>query len=70
MGVGPLWAGTKRIYCEYSAVSGWWGNDDRTAIPYVYAWGGGHEAKKYTMTATGTTDLAYFVLQSERCLVI
>lgn len=47
-----MWAGTKRIYCEYSAVSSWWGS-----TVYVYAWGGGHDAKKYTMTATGTTDL-------------
>lgn len=51
-GVGNVWAGTKRIYCEYSAVSRWWGS-----TVYVYAWGGGHDAKKYTMTATGTTDL-------------
>ena len=59
LGVGNVWAGTKRIYVEYSAVSGWWGNDGRTAIPYIYAWGGGHDAKKYTMTATGTSNLAY-----------
>lgn len=52
-GVGEMWAdGTKRIYCEYSNVSSWWGS-----TVYVYAWGGGHDAKKYTMTATGTTDL-------------
>ncbi len=53
LGIGEMWGeGTKRIYCEYSNVSSWWG---RTV--YVYAWGGGHDAKKYTMTATGTTDL-------------
>lgn len=53
LGLGEMWGeGTKRIYCEYSAVSSWWGS-----TVYVYAWGGGHDAKKYTMTATGTTDL-------------
>ena len=53
VGVGNAWAGTKRIYCEYSGVSSWW------STIYVYAWGGGHEAKKYTMTATGTSNLVY-----------
>ncbi len=53
VGVGEMWGeGTKRIYCEYSNVSSWWGS-----TVYVYAWGGGHDAKKYTMTATGTIDL-------------
>jgi len=56
---GNAWGGTKRIYCEYSDVSSWWGNDGRTAIPYIYAWGGDQDAKKYTMTATGTSNLAY-----------
>lgn len=51
VGVGNAWAGTKRIYCEYSGVSNWWGT------VYVYAWGGGKDAKKYTMVATGTTNL-------------
>ena len=55
--VGQMWAGTKRIYCEYSAVSSWWGNDGRTATPYIYAWGGGKAAKKYTMVATGISNL-------------
>ena len=42
LGLGEMWAdGTKRIYCEYSNVSSWWGNDGRTATPYIYAWGGG-----------------------------
>lgn len=49
--IGQMWAGTKRIYCEYSGVSSWWGT------VYVYAWGGGKDAKKYTMVATGTTNL-------------
>lgn len=53
VGVGNTWGGTKRIYCEYSGVSSWW------STIYVYAWGGGHEAKKYTMTATGTSNLVY-----------
>lgn len=52
LGVGQMWGeGTKRIYCEYSNVSSWWGT------VYVYAWGGGKDAKKYTMVATGTTNL-------------
>ena len=55
--IGQMWAGTKRIYCEYSAVSSWWGNDGRTATPYIYAWGGGKAAKKYTMVATGISNL-------------
>lgn len=49
--IGQMWAGTKRIYCEYSGVSSWWGT------VYVYAWGGEKDAKKYTMVATGTTNL-------------
>lgn len=58
LGVGQMWGeGTKRIYCEYSAVSSWWGNDGRTATPYIYAWGGGKAAKKYTMVATGISNL-------------
>lgn len=37
LGVGQMWGeGTKRIYCEYSAVSSWWGS-----TVYIYAWGGG-----------------------------
>lgn len=51
LSIGHMWAGTKRIYCEYSGVSSWWGT------VYVYAWGGGKDAKKYTMVATGTTNL-------------
>lgn len=51
--VGNMWGGTKRIYCEYSGVSSWW------STIYVYAWGGEHDAKKYTMTATGTSNLVY-----------
>lgn len=51
--VGNMWGGTKRIYCEYSDVSSWW------STIYVYAWGGEHDAKKYTMTATGTSNLVY-----------
>lgn len=51
LSIGQMWAGTKRIYCEYSGVSSWWGT------VYVYAWGGGKDAKKYTMVATGTTNL-------------
>lgn len=50
---GNMWGGTKRIYCEYSGVSSWW------STIYVYAWGGEHDAKKYTMTATGTSNLVY-----------
>ena len=57
LSIGQMWAGTKRIYCEYSAVSSWWGNDGRTATPYIYAWGGGKAAKKYTMVATGISNL-------------
>lgn len=57
LSIGHMWAGTKRIYCEYSAVSSWWGNDGRTATPYIYAWGGGKAAKKYTMVATGISNL-------------
>ena len=53
VGVGNAWGGTKRIYCEYSGVSSWW------STIYVYAWGGEHGAKKYTMTATGTSNLVY-----------
>lgn len=53
VGVGNAWGGTKRIYCEYSGVSSWW------STIYVYAWGGEHDAKKYTMTATGTSNLVY-----------
>ncbi len=49
--IGQMWAGTKRIYCEYSGVSSWWGT------VYVHAWGGGKDEKKYTMEATGTTNL-------------
>lgn len=53
VGVGNSWGGTKRIYCEYTGVSSWW------STIYVYAWGGEHDAKKYTMTATGTSNLVY-----------
>lgn len=51
LGVGEIWAGTKRVYCEYSGVSSWW------STIYVYAWGGGKDPKKYTMVSTGTSNL-------------
>lgn len=52
MSVSQMWGtGTKRIYCEYSGVSSWWGT------VYIYAWGGGKSAKKYTAEATGTANL-------------
>ena len=63
--IGQMWAGTKRIYCEYSAVSSWWGNDGRTATPYVYAWGGAEGAKKYSATATGTANLVYYEINDD-----
>ncbi len=63
--IGQMWAGTKRIYCEYSAVSSWWGNDGRTATPYVYAWGGAEGAKKYSATATGTENLVYYEINDD-----
>lgn len=63
MGVGNVWAGTRRIYFDYSAVS-WWKDftnlNSGAGFAKVHCWGGNTGDQDYTMSAVaGQTDLAY-----------
>lgn len=63
LGVSSVWAGNRRIYFDYSAVS-WWKDytnlNSGAGFAKVHCWGGNTGDQDYTLSAVdGQTDLAY-----------
>jgi len=63
LGVGNAWAGNRRIYFDYSAVS-WWKDytnlSSGAGYAKVHCWGGNENNQDYTMSVVdGETDVAY-----------